>query len=46
MRDLMADQRENGAIPHVSPDQTQGHEDTVPNFVGSTGWGDAICVVP
>jgi len=46
LRDLMADQRENGAIPHVSPDPTRGHEDILPNFVGSTGWGDAICVVP
>ena len=46
LRDVMADQRENGAIPHFSPDPTRGHEDIAPGFYGSTGWGDAICVVP
>jgi len=46
LRDVMADQRATGAIPHVSPDPTRGHEDILPNFYGSTGWGDAICVVP
>ena len=46
LRDLMADQRPDGAIPHVSPDPTRGHEDIVPGFFGSTGWGDAIVIVP
>ena len=46
VRDMIADQRENGAIAHVSPDPTRGHEAIMPNFYGSTGWGDAICVVP
>jgi len=46
LRDLMADQRPDGAIPHVSPDPTRGHEDVVPGFYGSTGWGDAIVIVP
>jgi alpha-L-rhamnosidase len=46
LRDLMCDQRADGAIPHVCPDPTRGHEDKVPGFFGSTGWGDAIAVVP
>jgi alpha-L-rhamnosidase len=46
LRDLMCDQREDGAIPHVCPDPTRGHEDKVPGFFGSTGWGDAIAIVP
>src|SRR6185312_15178941 len=46
IRDVMADQREDGQIPHVSPDPTRLHPDKVPFFVGSTGWGDVICVMP
>ncbi|HTN61246.1 MAG TPA: family 78 glycoside hydrolase catalytic domain, partial [Devosia sp.] len=46
LRDVMADQRPDGAIAHVTPDPTRGHEDILPGFYGSTGWGDAICVVP
>ncbi|HTN62887.1 MAG TPA: family 78 glycoside hydrolase catalytic domain, partial [Devosia sp.] len=46
LRDVMADQRPDGAIAHVSPDPTRNHEDILPGFYGSTGWGDAICVVP
>lgn len=46
LRDVMADQREDGAVPHVSPDPTRLHPDKFPGFCGSTGWGDAICVVP
>ena len=46
LRDLMADQRPGGEIPHFSPDPTRGHEDIVPGYYGSTGWGDAICIVP
>lgn len=46
LRDVMADQRADGAIPHVSPDPTRLHPDKLPGFFGSTGWGDAICVVP
>lgn len=46
LRDVMADQRPDGEIPHVSPDPTRGHEDILPGFYGSTGWGDAICIVP
>jgi alpha-L-rhamnosidase len=46
LRDVMADQRENGAIAHVVPDPTRNHEDILPGFYGSTGWGDVICVMP
>jgi alpha-L-rhamnosidase len=44
LRDVMADQREDGAIAHVSPNpfKVQGARD----FYGSTGWGDAIVVIP
>lgn len=46
LRDVMADQREGGEIPHVVPDPTRNHEDLYPRFYGSTGWGDAISIVP
>lgn len=46
VRDMIADQRPDGAIPHVVPDPTRDHEDKVPGFFGSTGWGDAICIIP
>ena len=46
VRDMIADQRADGAIPHVVPDPTRNHEDKVAGFYGSTGWGDAICVIP
>ena len=46
LRDVMADQRPGGEIAHFSPDPTRGHEDVAPGFYGSTGWGDAICLVP
>ena len=47
LRDVMADQRDDGAIPHFSPDPTRLHQ--VPGrgiWAGSTGWGDAICIIP
>lgn len=46
VRDLMADQRADGAVPHVSPDPTRQNSKDYPGFYGSTGWGDAIAVVP
>lgn len=46
VRDLMADQREDGAIPHVCPDPTRLKPKDYPGFFGSTGWGDAIYMVP
>ena len=44
LRDVMADQRPDGGIAHVSPDPFR-HLDAL-HFYGSTGWGDAICIVP
>ena len=46
LRDVIADQRPNGAISHVSPDPTRLHPEGFPNFAGSTGWGDAIVIIP
>ncbi len=46
LRDVMADQRPDGAVPHVSPDPTRLHPDKYPGFFGSTGWGDAVTVIP
>ncbi len=44
LRDVMADQRPDGGIAHVSPDPFR-HINAAA-FYGSTGWGDAICIVP
>lgn len=47
LRDVMHDQRADGAVPHFSPDPTRLHP--VPgrgDWAGSTGWGDAITVIP
>ena len=47
LRDVMADQREDGAVPHFSPDPTRLHPANVRgDYAGSTGWGDAIVVIP
>ena len=46
LRDVMADQREDGAISHFSPDPTRLHPEHFPGFAGSTGWGDAIVIIP
>jgi alpha-L-rhamnosidase len=46
IRDVMADQREDGAVPHVSPDPTRMQSKDYPGFFGSTGWGDAIWMIP
>ena len=46
MRDLMVDQRPDGAVPHVVPDPTRLQPKDYPGFFGSTGWGDAVAVVP
>lgn len=46
IRDVMVDQREDGAVPHVVPDPTKMKPQDYPGFYGSTGWGDAIAVVP
>ncbi|MGO7335681.1 family 78 glycoside hydrolase catalytic domain [Rhizobium leguminosarum] len=47
LRDVIADQRPNGAIAHFSPDPTRLHP--IPgrgDWAGSTGWGDCITVIP
>ncbi|SHI77851.1 alpha-L-rhamnosidase [Wenxinia saemankumensis] len=55
MRDVRHDQREDGAVPHFSPDPTRlkpvrtrknwsGDKEQV--WAGSTGWGDVITVMP
>jgi alpha-L-rhamnosidase len=46
MRDLMVDQREDGAVPHVVPDPTRLQPEFYPGFYGSTGWGDAVHIIP
>lgn len=47
LRDVMHDQRENGAVPHFSPDPTRLHPiDERGDWAGSTGWGDAIVIIP
>ncbi|MBW9116955.1 family 78 glycoside hydrolase catalytic domain [Rhizobium cauense] len=46
VRDMMADQRDDGAVPHVVPDPTRQQPEFYPGFYGSTGWGDAIAVIP
>jgi alpha-L-rhamnosidase len=47
LRDVMHDQRPNGAISHFSPDPTRLHPDKIPgDWAGSTGWGDAIVIIP
>ena len=46
IRDVMADQRDDGAVPHVVPDPTRQKPEHYPGFFGSTGWGDAIAVIP
>ncbi len=47
LRDVMHDQRKDGAIPHFSPDPTRLHPiKGRGDWAGSTGWGDAITVIP
>jgi alpha-L-rhamnosidase len=47
MRDVRHDQRPNGAVPHFSPDPTRLHPiDDRGDWAGSTGWGDAIVIIP
>jgi alpha-L-rhamnosidase len=44
LRDVMADQRADGGIAHVSPDPFRKKDEA--SFYGSTGWGDAIAIIP
>lgn len=46
LRDLIADQREDGAISNFSPDPTRLRPDSFEIPAGSTGWGDVITVLP
>ena len=47
LRDVRHDQRPNGAVPHFSPDPTRLHPiDDRGDWAGSTGWGDAIVIIP
>lgn len=47
LRDVRHDQRPNGAVPHFSPDPTRLHPIAGRgDWAGSTGWGDAIVVIP
>jgi alpha-L-rhamnosidase len=47
LRDVMADQRPDGGVPHFSPDPTRLHPiGDRGDWAGSTGWGDAIVIIP
>jgi len=47
LRDVIHDQRANGAVSHFSPDPTRLHPiDGRGDWAGSTGWGDAIVIIP
>ena len=47
LRDVIHDQRANGAVSHFSPDPTRLHPiDRRGDWAGSTGWGDAIVIIP
>jgi alpha-L-rhamnosidase len=47
LRDVRHDQRPNGAVPHFSPDPTRMHPiEGRGDWAGSTGWGDAIVIIP
>ncbi len=47
LRDVRHDQRADGAVPHFSPDPTRLHPiDARGDWAGSTGWGDAIVIIP
>lgn len=47
LRDVMADQTAEGAIPHFSPNPTRVKPTpSFPMSAGSTGWGDAISIIP
>ena len=46
LRDMRADQRDSGAIPHFTPDTTRHYARDIGDWAGSTGWGDAIAIIP
>jgi len=47
LRDVMHDQRPDGAVPHFAPDPTRRPGSKFEgDWAGSTGWGDVITVMP
>ncbi len=47
LRDVVHDQRPNGAVSYFSPDPTRIHPKLAKgNWAGSTGWGDVVTVMP
>ena len=46
LREVMADQRPNGAIAHFSPDPSRLKPMPGLDWSGSTGWGDVITILP
>lgn len=47
LRDVMHDQRADGAVAHFSPDPTRLHPiDGRGDWAGATGWGDVIVIMP
>lgn len=47
LRDVIHDQRADGAVSHFSPDPTRLHPiNGRGDWAGSTGWGDAIVIIP
>lgn len=44
LNDLIADQGDNGGVPHVIPDVLQRKEKK--NITGSSGWGDVCTIAP
>lgn len=47
LRDVMHDQRPDGAVPHFAPDPTRRPGSRFDgDWAGSTGWGDVITVMP
>ncbi len=49
LRDVIADTRADGAVPHFAPDPTRIRPEANQfpgQMAGSTGWGDAITVIP
>jgi alpha-L-rhamnosidase len=47
LRDVMHDQRPDGAVPHFAPDPTRRPGSKFDgDWAGSTGWGDVITVMP
>lgn len=47
MRDVVHDQRDNGAVSYFSPDPTRLYPEKADGiWAGSTGWGDAVTIIP